>query len=198
MFLLVQLPCLHSCAHSFLPDQNLTSESDQSSVDCCKMPSLQLLNCWTCLIIKRWKYNPHERRCSSGWSVCVCLRARVCARPRRAPKQTSKVTLHFELRAHPNDQIHTKHVKTAGLESIHLNTVYILKWTRTVGRKSDVCQYIVLKWQTGASLMLIKEQNAKRKSLTALNLNKVIALISINLSIYTVKTMQCSFIFDHF
>ncbi len=45
--------------------------------------------------------------------------------------------------------------------------------------------------------MLIKEQNTKRKSLTALNLNKVIALISINLSIYTV-TMQCSFIFDHF
>ncbi len=41
--------------------------------------------------------------------------------------------------------------------------------------------------------MLIKEQNTKRKSLTALNLNKVIAL-SINLSIY----IQCSFIFDHF
>ncbi len=34
--------------------------------------------------------------------------------------------------------------------------------------------------------MLIKEQNTKTKSLTALNLNKVIALISINLSIYTV------------
>ncbi len=46
--------------------------------------------------------------------------------------------------------------------------------------------------------MLIKEQNTKTKSLTALNLNKVIALISINLSIYTVKTMQCSFIIDHF
>ncbi len=61
--------------------------------------------------------------------VCVCVRARA----RRAPKQTSKV--HFELRARPNDQIHTKHVKTARLESIHLNTVYILKWTRTVGRK---------------------------------------------------------------
>ncbi len=45
--------------------------------------------------------------------------------------------------------------------------------------------------------MLIKEQNAKRKSLTALNLNKVMAL-SINLSIHTVKTMQCSFTFDHF
>ncbi len=45
--------------------------------------------------------------------------------------------------------------------------------------------------------MLIKEQNTKTKSLTALNLNKVIAL-SINLSIHTVNTMQCSFIFDHF
>ncbi len=86
MFLLAQLPSLHSGAHSFLPDQNLTSESDQSSVDCCKMPSLQLLNCWTCLIIKRWKYNPHERCCSSGWSVCVCVcvcvYARVCLRAR--------------------------------------------------------------------------------------------------------------------
>ncbi len=56
--------------------------------------------------------------------VCVCLRARVCVsvcvcvRARRAPKYTSKV--HFELRARPNDQIHTKHVKTDGLESIHL------------------------------------------------------------------------------
>ncbi len=48
----------------------------------------------------------------------VCVFARVCVRARRAPKQTSKV--HFELRARPNDQIHTKHVKTDGLESIHL------------------------------------------------------------------------------
>ncbi len=46
--------------------------------------------------------------------------------------------------------------------------------------------------------MLIKEQNKKTKSLKALNLNKVIALISIHLSIYTVQTVQCSFIFDHF
>ncbi len=50
--------------------------------------------------------------------VCVCVRACVCARARRAPKQTSKV--HFELRARPNDQIHTQYVKTDGLESIHL------------------------------------------------------------------------------
>ncbi len=52
--------------------------------------------------------------------------------------------------------------------------------------------------------MLIKEQNAKRKSPTALNLNNGIAravgiaLISINLSIHTVKTMQCSFTYDYF
>ncbi len=50
--------------------------------------------------------------------VCVCARVRVCARARRAPKQTSKV--HFELRARPNDQIHTQYVKTDGLESIRL------------------------------------------------------------------------------
>ncbi len=51
----------------------------------------------------------------------MCLHACVCARAcaaRRAPKQTSKV--HFELRARPNDQIHTQYVKTDGLESIHL------------------------------------------------------------------------------
>ncbi len=125
--------------------------------------------------------------------VCVCVHARVCV-CKRALKLTGK--LHCELRARPNDQIHTQYVKTDGLESIHLNTVYILKWTRTVGRK--VCVNILSLWQTGASSMLIKEQNTKTKSLTALNLNKVIALLSINLSIHVVKTMQCSFIFDHF
>ncbi len=52
----------------------------------------------------------------------MCVRL-CCARARHAPKQTSKV--HFELRARPNDQIHTKHVKTAGLESIHLNSLYL-------------------------------------------------------------------------
>ncbi len=59
--------------------------------------------------------------------MCVCLRvrARVCVPVRRALKLTGKV--HFELQTRPNDQIHTKHVKTAGLESIHLNTVYVLK-----------------------------------------------------------------------
>ncbi len=47
---------------------------------------------------------------------CVCVR--VCACARRAPKLTGKV--HFEIRVRPNDQIHTKYVKTDGLESIHL------------------------------------------------------------------------------
>ncbi len=53
--------------------------------------------------------------------VCVC----VCVLAQRAPKQTSKV--HFELRARPNDQIHTKHVKTDGLEIIHLKHSLYLK-----------------------------------------------------------------------
>ncbi len=48
----------------------------------------------------------------------MCARVCVCVRARRALKLTSKI--HFELRARPNDQIHTKHVKTDGLESIHL------------------------------------------------------------------------------
>ncbi len=66
-FFLAQLPSLHSGALSFLPDQNLTSESDQSSVDCCKMPSLQLLNCWTCMQGRRTRggcgcFNTHTFR----------------------------------------------------------------------------------------------------------------------------------------
>ncbi len=56
--------------------------------------------------------------------MCVCLCARVCVCV-CAPKQTSKV--HFELRARPNDQIHTQHVKTDGLESIHLKHSLYLK-----------------------------------------------------------------------
>ncbi len=63
----------------------------------------------------------------------MCLRARV--RGWRAPKQTSKV--HFELRARPNDQIHTQYVKMDGLESIHLKHSLYLKvnensWEKTV------------------------------------------------------------------
>ncbi len=74
--------------------------------------------------------------------VCVCVFARacVCVRVRRAPKQTSKVD--FELRARPNDQIHTKHVKTAGLESIHLKHSLYLKVHENSWEKI-VCQYFV-------------------------------------------------------
>ncbi len=67
--------------------------------------------------------------------VCVCVCVCVCVRARRAPKQTSKE--HFELRARPNDQIHTQYVKTDGLEIIHLKHSSCLKvnensWERIV------------------------------------------------------------------
>ncbi len=52
--------------------------------------------------------------------VCMCVRVRV-----RGTLQNRQAN-YTELQT-PNDQIHTKHVKTAGLESIHLNTVYVLK-----------------------------------------------------------------------
>ncbi len=68
--------------------------------------------------------------------MCVC----VFARARRAPKQTSKV--HSELRAHPNDQIHTEHVKTDGLESIPLKHSLYLKVNENSWEKI-VCQYFV-------------------------------------------------------
>ncbi len=157
MFLLAQLPSLHSGAHSFLPDQNLTSESDQSSVDCCKMPSLQLLNCWTCLIIKRWKYNPHERRCSSGWSVCACVCVCACAVRSKTDKQSTLWASGASKRSNTH-----KACKNGRLGEYSLKTVYILKWSRTFGRK--LCVNILSQWQIGASSMLIKEQNTKTKS----------------------------------
>ncbi len=55
--------------------------------------------------------------------VCVCVC--VCVPVQHALKLTIK--LHFELRARPNNQIHTKYVKAAGLGIIHLNTVHVLK-----------------------------------------------------------------------
>ncbi len=64
----------------------------------------------------------------------------VCARARHAPKQTSEV--HFELRARPNDQIHTKHVKTHDLESIHFKHSLYLKVNEN-SREKIVCQYFV-------------------------------------------------------
>ncbi len=66
--------------------------------------------------------------------MCVCVCARVYVPARRALKLTSKV--HFELWARPNDQIHTKHVKTSGLESIHSLCLKELR--------ENLCQYFVL------------------------------------------------------
>ncbi len=71
--------------------------------------------------------------------MCVCVRA--CAAEERAPKRTGK--LQFELRARPNDQIHTKYVKMAGYE-IHLNTVYVLSGPEQLG-ENPMCVNIVLK-----------------------------------------------------
>ncbi len=62
----------------------------------------------------------------------------VCARARRALKLTGKV--HFELRARPNDQIHTQYVKTDGLENIHLKHSLYLKVNENSWEKI-VCQY---------------------------------------------------------
>ncbi len=69
--------------------------------------------------------------------VCVCVCVCACAARSKTDQQST-----LRASACPNDQIHTKYVKTASLESIHLNTVYVLKWTRTVGRK--LCEYFVL------------------------------------------------------
>ncbi len=92
---------------------------------------------------------------------CVCVCARAWAAEERAPKRTGK--LHFELRARPNDQIHTKYVQMAGYESIHLNTVYVLNGPEQLG-ENPMCQYIVLKWQTGAwTINVIKEKKCKEK-----------------------------------
>ncbi len=128
MFLLAQLPSLHSGAHSFLPDQNLTSESDQSSVDCCKMPSLQLLNCWTCLIINV-ESTIHTRDAVPQAEVCVracvCVCVCVCALRGALQNRQAKYTLSFG-RVQTIKYTHTI-CKTDGLESIHLKHSYILK-----------------------------------------------------------------------
>ncbi len=52
--------------------------------------------------------------------VCVCVCVCVCL---RGALQNWQGKLQFELQARRNDQIHTKYVKMASLESIHLNTV---------------------------------------------------------------------------
>ncbi len=77
--------------------------------------------------------------------VCVCVFARVCARVcvrvRGAlQNRQAKYTLSFG--ASENDQIHTKHVKTDGLESIHLKHSLYLKVNENSWEKI-VCQYFV-------------------------------------------------------
>ncbi len=64
--------------------------------------------------------------------VCVCVRVRGALQNRQA-----KYTLSF---GRPNDQIHTKHVKTDGLESIHLKHSLYLKVNENSWEKI-VCQY---------------------------------------------------------
>ncbi len=53
-----------------------------------------------------------------------------------------KGKLQFELWARPNDQIHTKYVKMAGYESIHLNTVYVLSGPEQLG-ENPMCVNIL-------------------------------------------------------
>ncbi len=104
-FLLAQLPSLHSGAHSFLPEQNLTSESDQSFDDCCKIFTVSKL------------LDMFDNKTLNVQSTQEMLFPRLkcaCVPARRALKLTSKV--HFVLQARPN-----------GLESIHLDAVYVLK-----------------------------------------------------------------------
>ncbi len=110
------------------------------SIVCCKMQSLQLLNCWTCLIIKCWKYNPHERRCSSGWSVCACVcvcvfaRVCVCVCACAARSKTDKQSTLWASGASKRSNTHNI-CQNGRLGDYSLKTVYILKWTRTVGRQ---------------------------------------------------------------
>ncbi len=124
-------------------------------------------------------------------SVCVC----VCLCASAARSKTDKQSTLWASDASKRSNTH-KACKNGRLGEYSLKHSLCLKVNENSWEKI-VCVNILFWWQTGASLMLIKEQNAKRKSHTALNLNKVIAL-SINLSIHTVKTMQCSFTFDHF
>ncbi len=115
---------------------------------------------------------------------------------RRALNLTSKV--HFELQTRPNGQIHTKYVKTGRWESIHLNSS-CLKVNENSWEEIRCVSIFCFKVTDWCFINVNqRKKNAKRKLATGLNLNKIIDLISINLSIHTVKTVQCSFTFAHF
>ncbi len=62
--------------------------------------------------------------------VCVCVRACVCVCVCAARSKTDKqrTLLSFGASKRSNTHKTCKKKKTAGLKSIHLNTVYILKW----------------------------------------------------------------------
>ncbi len=115
--------------------------------------------------------------------VCVCACVRACLRSGGARSKTDRQITLWASGASKRSNTH-KICPNGRLRECSLKHRLCLKWARTVGRKSDVCQYIVLKWQTGAWTINVNQRTkCERKSPTALNLNNVIALISINLYI---------------
>ncbi len=125
--------------------------------------------------------------------VCVCVCVRTCAERSKTDKQITLWASCTSKRSNTH-----KACKNSRLGEYSLKQSLCLKVNENSLEKIRCVSIYCLKVTDCASSMLIKEQNAKRKSLAALNLYNVIALISINLSIHTVKTMQCSFTFDYF
>ncbi len=68
----------------------------------------------------------------------MCVRVRACLRGALQNGQAN----YTELRARPNDQIHTKYVQMAGYESIHLNIVYVLSGREQLG-ENPMCVNIL-------------------------------------------------------
>ncbi len=143
------------------------------------MLSLLLLNCGT-MFDKRRKYNPHKRRCFPGWNVCVCVCAcmcvcvracvcvcvcvvcvRGCAAEERAPNGKGK--LQFWASGVSKRSNTHKICQNGRLREYSLKHRLCLKWTRTVGRKSYACQYIVLKWQTGAWTINVNQRKKMQR-----------------------------------
>ncbi len=95
---------------------------------------------------------------SQAEMVCVCARA--CAAHSKTDKQ---ITMSFGC---VQAIKYTKYVKMAGYESIHLNTVYVDQNSCGIYWKSDVCQYIVLKWQTGAWTINVNQRKKCKEKIT--------------------------------
>ncbi len=68
--------------------------------------------------------------------VCVCVPAQ-----RRSALQNGQANYSLSF-GRPNDQIHTKYVKMAGYECIHLNTVYVLSGPEQLG-ENPMCVNIL-------------------------------------------------------